>query len=208
MAFDPDYGETLVDDEEREALTDNARDLLGQPARRADLYDLEQALQVQVTEELLTAVLDETIGLDDLLRDHFVRALHHRLYGDIWTWAGRFRARETNIGIAPEMIAIELRSTLDDIRHRWEHTNDLTPRQLGIAVHAAAVRIHPFVDGNGRTTRLLADLAFVAAQDGPELEQYDWELDKAAYIRLLRKYDRSRDPSSLAAFIAVRSAER
>ncbi|GAB7065924.1 Fic family protein [Mycolicibacterium hodleri] len=33
-------------------------------------------------------------------------------------------------------------------------------------------RIHPFVDGNGRTTRLLADLVFAAAQD-PTIEQYD-----------------------------------
>ncbi|WP_251981929.1 Fic family protein [Mycobacterium tuberculosis] len=38
------------------------------------------------------------------------------------------------------------------------HTDDWTGRQLGIVVHADLVRIHPFTDGNGRTTRLLADL--------------------------------------------------
>lgn len=41
MAFRPDYGETLVTEEEGEALTDAARELLGDPIRKADLYDLE-----------------------------------------------------------------------------------------------------------------------------------------------------------------------
>ncbi|MFF5083844.1 Fic family protein [Actinoplanes sp. NPDC000266] len=38
-----------------------------------------------------------------------------------------------------------------------------TPRELGIAAHAEIVRIRPFADGNGRSTRLLADLVFIAA---------------------------------------------
>jgi fido (protein-threonine AMPylation protein) len=59
-----------------------------------------------------------------------------------------------------------LRTVLDDVLHRWGKTDDWSAREFGIAVHAAAVRIHPFADGNGRCTRLLADLAFVAAQDG------------------------------------------
>lgn len=78
-----------------------------------------------------------------------------------------------------------------------------TPRQLGIAVHAEVVRVHPFVDGNGRATRLLADLAFLAAQDGDVVEVYDWHLDKRTYIDLLREYDQHRDVSDLASFITT-----
>lgn len=107
--------------------------------------------------------------------------------------------------MAPEQIAVELRSSLDTIRWRWEHTTDWTARVLGIAVHAETVRIHPFVDGNGRATRLLADLVFFAAQpeDAP-IEEYDWAIDKAEYIRLLREHQVTRDPAPLAAFIPVR----
>lgn len=206
MAFDPPYDETLVDDEESEQLTPQARGLLGDRPSRADLYDLEQALQIQATEDLVAAVLNDELSVDDLLNDHFLRDLHRQLYGDIWSWAGKFRRRETNIGVAPEAIAVDLRSSLDDLRHRWQHTSDLTPRQLGIAAHAVTVRIHPFVDGNGRSTRLLADLLFAAAQDGPSLLQYDWDLDKAEYVRLLRDYDRSRDATALARFIEIRPA--
>ncbi|MGV9615187.1 Fic family protein [Nocardia xishanensis] len=152
----------------------------------------------------MTAVIDGSLVLDNLLTDHFLRDLHRRLYGDIWQWAGVFRRRELNIGVAPEQIAVELRGSLETIHYRWQHADDWTPRQLGIAAHAETVRIHPFTDGNGRTTRLLADLVFTAAQDEGSLELYDWELDKRRYIELLRQYDRHRDPRELAAFIAVR----
>lgn len=105
--------------------------------------------------------------------------------------------------MTPEQIAVELRSSLDNLRYRWDFTNDWTPREFGIAIHAETVRILPFTDGNGRTTRLFADLIFVATQANEKLNQYDWNLDKAQYITLLREYDSHRDPRELAAFIPV-----
>jgi fido (protein-threonine AMPylation protein) len=96
-----------------------------------------------------------------------------------------------------------LRASLENARYRWEHTEDWTAREFGIAVHAETVRIHPFIDGNGRTTRLVADLAFLAAQGDESLESYDWAVDKDRYIALLREYDQTRDPRPLATFIPV-----
>ncbi|WP_228832414.1 Fic family protein [Nocardia brasiliensis] len=203
----PGYGETPVPDDEADALLPDIRELLGEPVSKAAVYDLEQAIQVEVSETLLNAVLEETLTLDEMLSAYFLRELHSRLYGDIWAWAGKFRLRELNIGVAPEQIAVELHGSLETIRYRWHHTNDWTARQLGVAAHAETVRVHPFTDGNGRTTRLLADLVFIAAQDGAAFEQYDWELDKSQYIALLRGYDGHRDPRHLADFIPVRSIE-
>ncbi|GAB3613710.1 Fic family protein [Humibacter ginsengisoli] len=101
-----------------------------------------------------------------------------------------------------------MRASLENIHYRWEHTTDWTPRELGIAAHAETVRIHGFVDGNGRTTRLLADLVFFAAQDSETLAvAYDWAIDKRSYIALLRDYDRTRDPKPLAAFVPVRQID-
>lgn len=63
--------------------------------------------------------------------------------------------------------------------------------------------VHPFVDGNGRATRLIADLVFLSAQgDGP-LFAYDWEIDRQTYIRLLGEYDMTQDPMPLHGFIPV-----
>jgi Fic family protein len=88
--------------------------------------------------------------------------------------------------------------------YRFEHTADWDPHQFGIAVHAEAVRIHPFADGNGRTTRLLANLLFLAAQEGEQLQEYDWDIDKDTYISLLRAYDQDRDAGRLADFIKAK----
>jgi fido (protein-threonine AMPylation protein) len=176
------------------ALVPAVREALGGSITKAAIYDLEQAVQAEVTEELLTSVIDGSLAVDELLTDHFVRELHKRLYSDIWAWAGKYRRRELNIGGAPEQIAVALHSALGNLTYRWHHDQGVTPRLLGMAAHADTVRIHPFTDGNGRTTRLLADLVFVAAQEGESLEVYDWDLDKPTYIQLLRAYDGHRPP--------------
>ena len=208
MALEPDYGETLVSDEDVDALTPAAREILGDPIRRADLYDLEQQIQAQVAVEWWANILDWNVPVRELLADHFVRDLHRRLHAPVWEWGGRQRSLETNIGIAPEHIAVEMRNVLDDLSYQWGHQTGITARTLGIAAHAAVVRVHPFVDGNGRVTRLLADLVFLAAQTGWErLLAYDWDVDRRTYIRLLGAYDKTHDPSALADFVPVVSID-
>jgi len=206
MPLTPGYGETPLPHDELSALLDEVVDILDKPITQASVYDLEQGFQNRVSDELMPAAIEGSLPLDELLSDHFVRGLHTRLYGDIWAWAGRWRTIEVNIGVAPEQIAVELRNALDNIAYRWEHTDDWSSRELGITVHAETVRIHPFTDGNGRTTRLLADLVFAAAQDPTEW-QYDWNVEKQRYIDLLRAFDAYRDASELAAFVGVRPIE-
>jgi len=202
MSLTPGYGQTPLPHDELAALLPEVVVVLGEPVTRAAVYDLEQGLQDRVTDELMPAAIDGSLPLDEILSDYFVRDLHARLFGPVWNWAGRWRRTEVNIGVAPERIAVELRNALDAIAYRWDHTDDWTPRQLGIVAHAETVRIHPFADGNGRTTRFLADLVFAAVQDPTEV-QYDWDLDTTRYIELLRAYDQNRDVADLAAFVGV-----
>lgn len=208
MPFDPDYGETPLTIEEAQALTPQARELLGDPISKADLYDLEQRLQIEVADECWAALLEFGVPMREVLNDHFVRDLHRRLYAPIWEWGGRLRSRETNIGVAPEHIAVEMRTMLGNLTYQWENQAGIDARTLGIATHAALVHIHPFVDGNGRVTRLMADLVYLAGQTGFEpIHGYDWEIDRSTYIQLLGEYDVTRDPSPLADFIPVLNLE-
>jgi fido (protein-threonine AMPylation protein) len=206
MSLTPGYGQTPLPHDELAALLPEVVVVLGEPVTRAAVYDLEQGLQDRVTDELMPAAIDGSLPLDEILSDYFVRGLHVRLFGPVWNWAGRWRRTEVNIGVAPEQIAVELRNALQAISYRWNHTDDWTPRQLGIVVHAETVRVHPFADGNGRTTRFLADLVFAAVQDPTEV-QYEWDLDKTRYIELLRAYDRNRDVANLADFVGVHRIE-
>ena len=121
-------------------------------------------------------IVEGDLGLNDLMTDFFIRDLHKQLYGGIWTWAKVPPARAEYRRRAGEH---RLRTSLQNMLYRFEHTEDWDPRQFGIAVHDETVRIHPFTDGNGRTTRLLANLIFLAAQDGEQLQEYDWTWTKA-----------------------------
>jgi len=203
MSLSPDYGETLLPDDELAYLLPDIRAGLAEPITKADIYLLEEAEQAEVVARLLPEVSRGDLALDSLLSVGFIQELHRQLYGGIWTWGGEFRKYNTNIGIDWYLITGNLHGVLGDILYRWNETEDWTARELGIAVHAATVRIHPFVDGNGRCTRQLADFVFVAAQEGDTLEQYDWDLDKRQYIALLREYDSTRNPRDLAEFIQV-----
>ncbi|MCI1748395.1 MAG: hypothetical protein LKI24_10045 [Acidipropionibacterium sp.] len=124
MSFTPGYGETPVPDDELDALLPEAHRLFEDPITKAAVYDFEQAIQDQTAEELLTSVLYGRLTIADLLSDLFIRDLHRRLYGDVWTWAGVFRRRELNIGVDPEQISVELRASIGTIRYRWEHVRD------------------------------------------------------------------------------------
>jgi fido (protein-threonine AMPylation protein) len=201
VPLDPDYGETPVSDDDLAALQPAVHEALGEIVLKADIFDLEQALQTQVTEELLGQVLDRQLNLDDLLHHGFARQLHERLYKPIWAWGGRYRERVLSIGVMPELIVEDLHTSLGSILYRWQHTADWGAQQLGIAVHAETVRIHPFTDGNGRTTRMLADLVLAAASGEDGVQVYDWDLDKPHYVRLLREFDGHRNPVDLAAFV-------
>lgn len=82
--FDPGYGQTEVSEEEREALTPYALAVLGDPPPKSDLYDIEQALQDHVGDDLVSQIRSGSLGLDEILTDFFVRELHRRLYGSLW----------------------------------------------------------------------------------------------------------------------------
>ena len=101
----------------------------------------------------------------DLLTEQFLRQLHKRLFGDVWAWAGEFRRTERNIGVEPVRIPVDLRMAFDDARYWIEHET-FPPDEIAVRLHCRLVAIHPFPNGNGRTTRLIGDL--MAARLGRE----------------------------------------
>tara|TARA_R110002074_G_scaffold352433_1_gene523847 strand:+ start:687 stop:1274 length:588 start_codon:yes stop_codon:yes gene_type:complete len=128
----------------------------------------------------------------DLLSEEFLRQLHKRLFGDVWAWAGEFRRTERNIGIEPVRIPVELRTAFDDARYWIEHET-FPPDEIAVRLHHRLVAIHPFPNGNGRTTRLMGDL--VAARLGQEPFTWgrqnltDVSETRARYVAALRAAD-------------------
>jgi len=91
--------------------------------------------------------------------------LHRRMFEDVWRWAGTQRRRETNIGVEPAQIPTQTKQALDDASY-W-HTNDVFDiDERAARIHRRLVAVHPFPNGNGRCTRLVADL-YLRAIDRP-----------------------------------------
>lgn len=205
MSLEPDFGTTPLPLDEGDYLHASIRQALPEPIARRDIYLIEKRLEQQALVDVFPGVLAGQWAIDELISVSFLRDLHQRMFGKLWTWAGAIRKHELNIGVAPEHIRVEMKNAVDNILHRWQHTRDWTARELGIAVHAEFVRIHPFVDGNGRSTRMLADLVYVTVQGKRRAYVYDWDVDKATYLELVREYTVSRDPKPLAQFIPLHS---
>lgn len=94
---------------------------------------------------------------EDILTIDFALALHKILFGQVWGWAGAFRLTEKNIGIDPCQISVSLRNLLDDLG-AWIEFDTYPPYEAILRFHHLLVKIHPFPNGNGRFSRIYADV--------------------------------------------------
>jgi Fic-DOC domain mobile mystery protein B len=93
----------------------------------------------------------------DILDDGYLRELHKRMFGDVWKWAGQYRLTPRNIGIDAYRIPMEVRQLVDDVRF-WVENETYAPDEIAVRFSHRLVSIHPFPNGNGRHSRMAADL--------------------------------------------------
>jgi Fic-DOC domain mobile mystery protein B len=91
------------------------------------------------------------------LSEKFVTDLHKQMLGDVWRWAGKFRTGERNLGIPFYEIPVAVGQLLDDVK-AWIEYKSYPPDEIAVRFHHRLVQIHPFPNGNGRHSRLIADL--------------------------------------------------
>ena len=96
----------------------------------------------------------------DLLSEKFIKNLHRQMLGDVWRWAGKFRTSERNLGIDYWLVPMALRKLLDDAK-TWIACNAYPLDEIGVRYHHRLVQIHLFPNGNGRHSRLIADLLMI-----------------------------------------------
>lgn len=138
----------------------------------------------------------------DVLDEAFLLALHKRMLGQVWRWAGRFRTTERNIGVEAYKIALELRMLLDDVRY-WAANATYPADEIAVRFHHRLVWIHPFPNGNGRHARMAADLLMVSLGQ----PRFTWgsvnlvepATTRAQYVAALKAAD-SHDLAPLLAF--------
>jgi Fic-DOC domain mobile mystery protein B len=103
------------------------------------------------------------------------------MFNAVWRWAGEFRKTQRNLGVDYWRIAMDLRLLLDDIRY-WQGHGAYEADECALRFHHRLVVIHPFVNGNGRHARLMADL--LARSVGNE--RFTWGSGNLASIGVVR----------------------
>jgi len=93
----------------------------------------------------------------DILGIDFAMTLHKRMFGDVWKWAGARRTTERNIGVDAYRIQADMAALFDDVRY-WVENKTYESDEIAVRLHHRLVAIHPFPNGNGRHSRLMADL--------------------------------------------------
>lgn len=129
----------------------------------------------------------------DCLTADYLCELHKRMFGDVWRWAGNYRTFDVNIGNTPFVqVPVEVRQVLDDARY-WMDNGTYAPAELAVRLHHRLVLVHPFVNGNGRCTRLLADVVVKRLKAAPlswgSVSLAETGEARAAYVAALRDAD-------------------
>lgn len=140
-------GQTPLNEEEKEGIK------IKSITTQAELDEFEQ-LNI---EKAVEWTVHTNLKTEKIITEKFIKDLHKKMYGDVWKWAGKFRTSEKNIGIKWTQIREELKTLLDDTKY-WIENKTFLPEEISIRFKHRIVTIHCFPNGNGRHSRLMADI--------------------------------------------------
>ena len=184
LALDYHEGQTPLEEEEKEGL------LIPTIATRDELDEFEQ----RNIEQAIEWSIRRTFKAETIFTEAFIKTVHKQMYGEVWAWAGEYRQSNKNIGVDKWQIATALRSLLDDVKY-WIEEATWSSDEIAIRFKHLLVSIHCFPNGNGRHSRLMAD---IVAEQIFKLPHYTWGAadlvkqgdPRQAYLKAIRSADR------------------
>ena len=166
-------GQTPIDEDEKEGL------LIKTITTREELDEHEQ-LNI---EKAVQWILQKKLKKDTILTESFIKSIHKKMFDDVWVWAGKFRKSEKNIGVEWSKISVELRYLLDDTKF-WIENGTYLPDEITIRFKHRLVNIHCFPNGNGRHSRIMADI-IIESIFGKEV--FTWHNSNMVKANIIRK---------------------
>jgi len=160
LNFEDINGQTPIEEEEKEGL------LISSIATLAELNEYEQ----QNIEDALQWLIHRKLKAETIFSEKFICLLHRRMYGSIWSWAGQFRKTDKNLGINKWQIPVALKSLCEDAQF-WVKNDTYPPDEVAIRFKHRLVSIHCFPNGNGRHSRMMADVIITKVY---QLQPFTW----------------------------------
>lgn len=153
--------------------------------------DMNEA-ELVLLQKLYVSVLREHFPIGRITAQH-LRRWHKRWLGNVYSWAGQYRTvnmSKDGFPFAPAAQLPRLMQIFDSqYLGRYTPCAGMSHAQVIEAIatiHVEFILMHPFREGNGRVSRLLADVMAVQAGCEP-LDYSSWERNKAAYVAAIQK---------------------
>ena len=174
MGLDIGYikGQSPLDEDEKEGL------LIKTISTRGELDEFEQANIQQAVEW----TFKNKFTKDKILTEEFVLLVHKKMFSEVWEWSGTMRKSNKNIGVDKFQISIELKNLTDDCKY-WIEKNIYIPDEIVIRFSHRLVKIHVFPNGNGRHSRLIADIMISNIFSRPVFTWGKADLSKKSSVR-------------------------
>lgn len=187
MGLDLDYinGQTPLDEEEKEGL------LIPTIATREELDEFEQ----QNVEEAIQWLIGKSFKPEKVLTEKFICDVHKRMFNQVWKWAGSFRQSQKNIGVDYWNVPMELNNLVEDAKV-WLKNEVFPPDEMAVRFKHRIVSIHCFSNGNGRHSRLMADIIIEKLFGLNHFTWGDGDLSnendtRSEYLQALKEADRN-----------------
>lgn len=119
----------------------------------------------------------------DLFSSVFLRALHKKMLGNVWRWAGEYRKSNTNIGVPRNQVSMRLEEFLRGASIQLTD-NTYAPDEFAMRYSHKLVFIHPFENGNGRHARMATNLLLTRVLDRPA---FTWGASSGLPMDVLKK---------------------
>lgn len=139
----------------------------------------------------------------------FLFKVHKDMFSPVWEWAGNIRKSEKNIGVKAYLIQMQLENLCRDVNHWNSEPVEFTFLEQACTIHYRLAFIHPFEDGNGRFSRLIADRYLKANKCSHTIWPDNLHKDiepRNNYIQALREADQG-DIDPLIAFAQTYGAK-
>lgn len=195
MGLDFEYiqGQTPLGEEEKDGL------LIPTIATRGELDEFEQ----QNIEDAMLWLMGRRLTAKAIFTEKFICNLHKRMFDSVWAWAGNFRRTDKNLGIDKWQIPTALKVLCDDALF-WFQKSTYPADEIAVRFKHRIVSIHCFPNGNGRHSRLIADV-IIEKVFGRLV--FSWGADdlvhqgdtRSNYLKAVREADRG-DFEALLAF--------
>jgi Fic-DOC domain mobile mystery protein B len=147
LKFEYIEGQLPLNEDEKEGL------LIKTISTREELNEFEQT-NIQ---KAIEWTIKNKFTQDQILTEDFILLVHKKMFAEVWAWAGTKRKSNKNIGVDKYQISIEIKNLIEDCKYLIENKT-FKSEEIAIRFSHRLVKIHVFPNGNGRHSRLIADI--------------------------------------------------